>query len=134
MAKFNLSIITYSKKLLEKEVDYVRVRTTQGDMGILANHASLVVELDPGEMKIKDEEKEEFYFLSGGFLEVSDNKVNIIADQAIYASDIDYERAKAQAEEARKSMKLTNEDEQSFVLAERKLKEALLKMNIRGRI
>lgn len=134
MAKFNLSIITYSKKLLEKEVEYVRVRTTQGDMGILANHAPLVVELDPGEMKIKDEEKEEFYFLSGGFLEVSDNKVNIIADQAIYASDIDYERAKAQAEEARKAMELTNEDEQSFVLAERKLKEALLKMNIRGRI
>lgn len=134
MAKFNLSIITYSKKLLEKEVEYVRVRTTQGDMGILANHTPLVVELDPGEMKIKNEDKEEFYFLSGGFLEVSDNKVNIIADQAIYASDIDYERAKAQAEEARKAMELTNEDEQSFVLAERKLKEALLKMNIRGRI
>lgn len=133
MSKFKLNIVTYSKKLLEREVDYLRVRTSEGDMGILANHSPLVVPLEPGEMKIKDSGEEEYYFLSGGFLEVSNNEVNIIADQAIYASDIDYERAKIQADEARKAMEIADSDEQAFLHAEKKLKEALLKMSIKSR-
>lgn len=134
MSKFHLNIVTYSKKLLEKDVEYLRIRTSEGDMGILANHAPLVIALEPGEMKIKADDKEEFFFLSGGFLEVSNNNVNIIADQAIYASDIDYERAQKDAEEARKEMEKASADEKSFLLAERRLKEALLKMNIRTKI
>lgn len=134
MAKFKINIVTYSKKLLEKEVEFLKVRTVLGDMGILANHSPLVVELQAGEMKLKYDGVEEYYFLSGGFLEVSNNNVNIIADQAIYASDIDYERAQQEVEEAKLAIQKAKEDEKAFLLAERKLKEALIKLGMKNRI
>lgn len=134
MSKFTVKIVTYSKQLLSQEADYLRVRTVEGDMGILANHSPLVVELSPGEMKIKNDNKEDFYFLSGGFLEVAHNHVNIIADQAIYASDIDYERAQMQAEEARVAMEKAKDDDKALLMAEKKLKEALIKMGMKNRI
>lgn len=134
MSKFKLNIVTYSKKLMEREVKYLKVRTVEGDIGILANHSPLVVELSPGEMKIKDDNKDEYYYLSGGFLEISNNVVNIIADQVIYSSDIDYQRAQDQAEEAKLLMEKAKNDDKAFLMAEKKLKEALAKMSMKNRL
>lgn len=77
MAKFKINIVTYSKKLLEKEVEFLKVRTVLGDMGILANHSPLVVELQAGEMKLKYDGVEEYYFL-WRFSRLLNNMVNII--------------------------------------------------------
>ncbi len=134
MSKFKLNIVTYSKKLMEREVKYLKVRTVEGDIGILANHSPLVVELSPGEMKIKDDNKDEYYYLSGGFLEISNNVVNIIADQVIYSSDIDYQRAQDQVEEAKLLMEKAKNDDKAFLMAEKKLKEALAKMSMKNRL
>lgn len=80
MSTFKLSVVTHKKKEIEIEVEYLRVRGSEGDMGILPNHAPLVTELGKGEMEIKIGETRRKFFVSGGFLEILNNHVTIIAD------------------------------------------------------
>ncbi|MCI7223216.1 ATP synthase F1 subunit epsilon, partial [Fusobacterium sp.] len=82
MATFKVKVVTHTKKVVEHEADYVKVRTTEGELGILANHAPLVAELEMGIMEIDYDQKakKDVYFLTGGFLEISNNEAVIIAD------------------------------------------------------
>lgn len=129
MAKFKLEIITPLKEILTDEVDMIIVRTTEGDMGVLANHTPLVTGLAIGEMKIKKDKNDISYFISGGFLEVSKERVLILADKAMNANDIDIEKAKEEkALHESKLKKLTEEKE--IALTEKALQESLVKMRI----
>ena len=83
MSSFKVSVVTQIKKVLEQEAGYLRLRTSEGDIGILPNHAPLVAELSMGKMEIESPNKDrrDIYFLSGGFLEISDNQATVIADE-----------------------------------------------------
>lgn len=94
MATFKIKVVTYEEKVLEQEAEFVLVRTTEGDMGILPNHSPFIAGLSTGEMKIRLNGKEEKYFVSEGLLEISNNVVTIIATEAIPADQLDVERAK----------------------------------------
>jgi F-type H+-transporting ATPase subunit epsilon len=126
---FKLEVVTPLKKVLSQDVEFVLLRTTEGDMGILANHAPFVAELAIGEMKVKAEGKEEIYYVSGGFLEISRNKTIILADEAMKASEIDVERARKEAELAQAQLKKLNE-EKDLALVQKTLLEALAKVKI----
>jgi F-type H+-transporting ATPase subunit epsilon len=75
-----------------------------GEVGIMPRHTPLVTRLKPGEIKIQQEGKEDqFFFVSGGILEVQPHVVTVLADTAIRAKDLDEaaaEEAKKRAEEA----------------------------------
>src|SRR5690606_27883078 len=61
-----------------------------GDLGILPGHAPLLTALIPGPIRlVKPGGEEELYYVSGGFMEVQPNGVNILADTAIRAGDLD---------------------------------------------
>lgn len=74
-----------------------------GEVGIAPRHAPFITKLNPGEVRVKINEKESYaFFISGGFLEVQPNIVTVLADTAIRAHDIDEAaalQAKARAEE-----------------------------------
>ena len=130
MATFNLQIITPQKVIYNNNVDMIIVRTVEGDMGVLANHAPLVTSLAIGEMKIKIGKKEEKYFVSGGFLEVSTEKVLILADNSMRAEEIDIEKAKRDKEILESKLQKLNED-RDIAATEHSLKEALTKIKIK---
>ena len=94
MSSFNVSVVTQVKKILEQEAGYLRLRTSEGDIGILPNHASFVAELSMGKMEIESPNKDRrnIYFLSGGFLEISNNQVTIIADEILPIEEIDIDK------------------------------------------
>ncbi|HEY0962383.1 MAG TPA: F0F1 ATP synthase subunit epsilon [Pseudomonadales bacterium] len=74
---------------------------TLGDMGILPGHAPLLSALIPGPVRIiTDEGQELLFYVSGGYVEVQPGTVNILADTAIRADDMD----EAQAEQAKKDV------------------------------
>jgi F-type H+-transporting ATPase subunit epsilon len=130
MATFKLRVVTPSTNLLDKDIEFLTVRTTEGDLGILPNHAPFVAELAVGEMKVKADGIEEFYFLSDGFLEMSkDNVVTILADEALNVKDLDKELAKKNAIKAEEQLKKARENKE-LALAERNLKVALMKMSV----
>ena len=130
MATFNLEIITPLEVVYRGEVEFVKLRTVVGDMGILAKHAPLVSELALGQMMIRSEDKkEESFFVSGGFLEISKEKTVILADEAINVKDIDVVKAQKEAEELKAKIGKMKE-EKDLLQAEKSLQENLLKAQL----
>lgn len=82
MATFMVKVVTPTKIVVEQEADFLLVRTSEGDLGILANHFPLVAELADGQMKIRKDKREKFFRVEGGFIEISNNQVTILANQA----------------------------------------------------
>ena len=94
----HVEVVTAERELYNGEADMVSAQGTEGRLGILPRHAALLTTLAPGEMTIKLNGAEEPLFVSGGFLEVSNNTVSVLADTAEHAEEID----QARAEEARR--------------------------------
>jgi F-type H+-transporting ATPase subunit epsilon len=132
MATFNVEIITPHEIVLKKELERVILRTVEGDMGILANHAPFVSELALGEMKLVGEGYEERFFVSGGFLEISREKTLILADEAINVKDIDVAIAKKEAEEAKAKLAKLKE-EKDIAMTQKALQDALTKVRLAER-
>ncbi len=129
MALFNLEIVTPLKVAYKDEVKMIIARTVDGDIGVLSGHAPLVTELAVGEMVIKKEESEQRYFISGGFLEISKEKVVILADKAMKAEDINIEEEKRKREIMEAKAAKISEDKE-IVLMQKELKEVLTKIRI----
>lgn len=129
MATFKIKVVTYEEKVLEQEAEFVLVRTTEGNMGILPNHSPFIAGLSTGEMKIRLNGKEEKYFVSEGLLEISNNVVTIIATEAIPADQLDVERAKKEVEELKAKLAKMQEDK-DILLTQKNLHKALMKVQV----
>ncbi len=88
MNLLNLQVVSPTGIELEADnVIFIKVKGSRGDVGILPNHTNYVTSLGVGEMLIRFSTKEEkSYFVDGGFLEVRDNKVTVIAEDIIESS------------------------------------------------
>ena len=98
MAGFICDIVTPVAKLVSDEVELVVVPGVEGEMGFLKGHAPLVSVLADGEARVKAVGASEtvHYALQGGYVEVTDDKVIILADRALPAADIDVEQVREQ--------------------------------------
>ena len=94
----HVEVVTAEREIYSGEADMVVAKGTEGVLGILPRHAALLTTLAIGEMRIKLGGAEEPLFVAGGFLEVRDNVVTVLADTAEHAEEID----EARAEEARR--------------------------------
>ncbi len=94
----HVEVVTAERELYNGEANLVSAPGTEGRMGILPRHAALLTTLAPGELRIELNGANEPLFVSGGFLEVSNNSVTVLADTAEHAEEIDA----ARAEEARR--------------------------------
>ena len=99
MAKLTVEIVTGERRIYnETDIDMIVADGADGMLGILPRHAPLVTPLRPGELRIRKGGAEETLVIFGGFLEVKDGRVLILADTAERAEEIDV----AAAEEARR--------------------------------
>ena len=98
MASFMCDIVTPDAKLVSMEAEMVVVPGSEGSMGFLAGHEPLVSVLSDGEARIKPAGSEDTksYVLQGGYVEVSADKVIVLADRAISSQDIDATAAREQ--------------------------------------
>jgi F-type H+-transporting ATPase subunit epsilon len=94
----HVEVVTAERELYNGEADLVSAPGAAGRLGILPSHAPLLTVLAPGALEIKLNGAEEPIFVSGGFLEVFENVVTVLADSAEHAEEID----QARAEEARR--------------------------------
>ncbi|MBQ5318027.1 MAG: ATP synthase F1 subunit epsilon [Oscillospiraceae bacterium] len=130
MASFSLKVTTPEKIFFDGETTQIIVRTTEGDIGILANHTSLVADLPSGPLKIRQEDGSwKVAAVSTGLLKVGGNKVVILANAVEWADEIDLEWAKRSEEDARQ--RLTQKASQHELdLAELKLQRALNRISV----
>ena len=84
----HLKIISSTKKIFEGEVDEVYAPSTAGEMGILKNHENLVASLDIGGLKLKKDGKVDEYLLNGGFIQIENNNIVILADDVHAAKEL----------------------------------------------
>lgn len=93
-------IVSASESIYGGKATMVVAHGAQGDLGILPGHTPLLTQLDPGPVRVVQEDgSEEVYYVSGGMLEVQPTIVTILADVAVRAKDVD----EASAEQARKA-------------------------------
>ncbi|HLI88199.1 MAG TPA: F0F1 ATP synthase subunit epsilon [Ktedonobacteraceae bacterium] len=91
----HVEVVTAERELYNGEASMVSAPGSEGRLGILPHHAALLAFLKPGALRIELRDEEETLFVSGGFLEVSDNNVTVLADTAEHAEEIDQARAEA---------------------------------------
>ncbi|MGD9564256.1 MAG: F0F1 ATP synthase subunit epsilon [Pyrinomonadaceae bacterium] len=99
-----LEIVTPEKRVVDETVDSVTVPTLSGEAGILPNHAPLISALKPGVLSFTNKGTTERLAVAGGFVEVSSDTVSVLTDVAESGSEIDVEAARAEKEDAEKSL------------------------------
>jgi len=103
--KLTVDILTPQAEIYSDEADEVIIPTEKGQIGILPGHVTLLTQILPGELIVKNGNKTEAIAIMGGYAEVNKNHVNILGDYAIRAENIEIakvEQAKAKAEKMEK--------------------------------
>ena len=132
MASLQLDIVTPDQVVMSKLVEYVGAPGLEGEFGVLQGHVPFLSALSIGSLHYKADGKMRYIFVSGGFAEVSDNKVTILAESAEEASCIDFvraEKARVRAEERLRKM-----DNINTARATAALKKAIARLSLQGKI
>ena len=98
--KLEINIITPTCTLEFLDVMYLRAPSTQGLFGVLPGHISSIIALDVGEIKISTNNKSVYYATSGGFADISNDKVVLVLETAEEANNIDSNRAEKSLDKA----------------------------------
>jgi F-type H+-transporting ATPase subunit epsilon len=122
-------IVTQDKSLYEGQADLVLAPGTEGEIGILPNHAPLLTTLEMGVIRIKHDGEEQVFTITGGILEVRPEIVTVLADLGENVDEIDEARAeaaKARAEELLKRGPSRDTDE--YLAIEAALRRSKLRL------
>ncbi|WP_232697895.1 F0F1 ATP synthase subunit epsilon [Brevibacillus daliensis] len=130
MSKLTVEIVTPERVVYSGEAKMVIVRGVSGELGILPQHMPIVSPLKVAPVRILFEEgKETIIAVSGGFMEVSDNKVTILAESAELPGDIDPDRAEEAKRRAEKRLSDKTSD-LDIKRAEYALQRAIMRLDV----
>ena len=100
MAKLKIVIVTPETTTLDQEADFVVLPLIDGESGVSANHAPMIGRLGPGELRVKDGNDTQRFYVDGGFVQIEDNTVSVLTGASSLASEIDAAGAKKALEAA----------------------------------
>lgn len=124
MATIHVDIVSAEGAIYSGEAEMVFAPGVLGEIGIAPRHAPLLTHLRPGEVRVQPPEGEEqFFFVTGGVLEVQPRLVTVLADSAARAEDLDEAAALAARERAREALE-GGSGEIDLAQAQRELVEA----------
>ena len=99
-----LEVVTPTGAVVNEDVDIVNAPGYGGDFGVLANHAPFLSTIKIGILTYENGKKRESLMISGGFCEVSNNKITFLVESAEFGSQIDVDRAMKAKERAEKRL------------------------------
>jgi F-type H+-transporting ATPase subunit epsilon len=106
MATFKLEIVTAERMVYSEDIDALVAWGVEGQLGILPHHAPLMTMLQPGDLMIRKGKEEDYFAISGGFLEVRPDKVIVLADACERVDEINIARAEEAKKKAQEAMKV----------------------------
>ena len=131
MNQLYLEIITPQKIGYKGNVVSITVPGTKGNFQVLFNHAPIISSLEIGELKITESENNVLHFAtSGGTIEVSNNKIIVLAESLEKADEIDVKRAEESKERAKERIVKKSEEEIDSFRAELSLKRAINRLKV----
>ena len=128
-----LEVVTPDRLVLSTEAEVVVCPGAEGQFGVLPGHIPFLSALDIGEMYYKAGGKTEYLAVSGGFAEVTGEKVTIVAESAEVGREIDVERARRALERAEKRIAAGKTAEIDWARAEAALRRSLVRAKVAGR-
>lgn len=131
--KIRLRIVTPAQLVFDEEVDEVTAPGAKGEFGVLPNHISFLTLLEPGEMSYKQGANRRFLALGGGYAEVLDNVMTVLAPAAEFGAEIDIARARIARERAEQRLSELHFEDKNFAAAEVALRRALVRLQVAGK-
>ena len=133
--KINLEVVTPKGAIVSEEVDIVTAPGFVGEFGVLANHAPFLSTIKIGTLRYKKDGTENELMVSGGFCEVSNNKITFLVESAERGHEIDVDRALQAKERAEKRLLQARQQQEKFDItrAEAAMQRALARLKIAQR-
>jgi len=126
--KLILSVVTPEKQLISEEVDQVNAPGSEGDFGILYDHAPFLTNLRSGQLSYENNGEFTTLVIGGGYLEVTDNRVTILAETGEFLHEIDRERAERARSKAEEKLSNPDLSEEEYSEAQKKLFRAIARL------
>ncbi len=105
MSTIKVDVVSAEEEIFHGEAKLVVATGEMGELGIAPRHTPLITRLKPGQVRvILADDSEQFFYVSGGILEVQPSVVTVLADTAIRAKDLDEASAKQAREEAERAL------------------------------
>jgi F-type H+-transporting ATPase subunit epsilon len=128
-----LDIVTPERRVLSVSCDELRAPGVQGGFGIRQNHEPFMTALEPGRLTYVEGGREHHYAVGGGFLQVAENRVIVLADTAESAEDIDVDRARAAFQQAQERLLKTTEQDEHHAADAARVRRAAARLGVAGR-
>lgn len=131
MNLIKLNIVSPKRLLYSEDVKMVVVRAESGELGVMPGHTPMLATLRPGVLRaILEDGSEERVVVSGGFLEVSKEKITVLARTAEWPYEIDVERALEAKERAKERLRKISDDNIDEARARAALNRAIARLNV----
>lgn len=131
--KIRLRIVTPSRLVLDEEVDEVTAPGELGEFGVLPNHIAFLSTLVPGELSYKQGSSKTTLAISGGYAEVLNNVMTVLAPSAEFAWEIDMTRAQHARDRAEKQLAELNREEKDWEAAQAAMQVAQVRIQVASR-
>ncbi|HEU4872907.1 MAG TPA: F0F1 ATP synthase subunit epsilon [Pyrinomonadaceae bacterium] len=128
--KIQLEVVTPERRVLAEPVDMVTVPGLGGELGILPGHTPLISQLQTGVLTYVQEGKSYPLHVSGGFVEVRDDHVSVLADIAELPEEIDASRAKLSRDKLEKQLNAWTGSEEELEATKTKLDRSLVRLQL----
>ncbi len=134
MSTIKCDIVSAEHAIFNGEAAMVVASGIEGELGIAPQHAPLITQLKPGEIRVIAEDgSEQHFYVSGGILEVQPHLVSVLADTAIRAHDID-EAAAIKAKEEAENLLKDNASKQDLAKVQAELAKAVAQIQAVARL
>lgn len=130
--QLQLEVVTPERRLLSEQVNSVTVPGRGGELGILPGHAPLISELQTGVLSYNEDGTTFQMLVSGGFVEVNDDKVSVLAEIAERPEEIDAARARLTREQSEKQLSSASGSEEDFEAARTELERSMVRLQLVG--
>ena len=130
---FSLKIVTPDGLIFDGQADKLLVRTTTGDVCILARHINAVFPLGMGQAIVESEGQRRAAACIGGLLSISEGSVTLVPTTFEWSDQIDADRAEISMKRAKGVLSRKDATDAEIQLAEARLKRALIRKNVAGR-
>ena len=128
MGTLQLEVVTPDKTVVSAEVEMAVCPGVEGEFGVLPQHVSMLSALKIGDLRYRVNGKDENVFISGGFADVNNNVLSVLAESAELATDID--TARAQAAKEREKRLSAHDDNLDQTRAEAALQRAVTRLHV----
>jgi F-type H+-transporting ATPase subunit epsilon len=128
--QLQLEVVTLERRLLSEQVNSVTVPGRGGELGILPGHAALISDLQTGVLSYNEDGTTFQLLVSGGFVEVNDDRVSVLAEIAERPEEIDVARARLARERAEKQLSSLSGSEEDFEEARVRFERSVVRLQL----